>query len=145
MNRAKFWRISIALLAVAVLIGCSSPMKRKKGTVEGEDIVEYEEVEPTTPEQLPEPRIGESAIVSEEGTVDFDTDRGERIADEVYVPASEQLRTVYFDFDKYRLRPDTLMTLKGNAAYLIDHPDVRVLVEVHCDVRGSQEYNLSLG
>ena len=37
------------------------------------------------------------------------------------------------------------MILDEKAAYLREHPEVRVLVEGHCDDRGTNEYNLALG
>ncbi|MDR1940988.1 MAG: peptidoglycan-associated lipoprotein Pal [Endomicrobium sp.] len=55
------------------------------------------------------------------------------------------LKTIYFDFDKSDLMPDALDTLKENAAYLINNPAINVVVEGHCDDRGTIEYNLSLG
>jgi len=56
-----------------------------------------------------------------------------------------QLQTVYFDFDKYNLRPDAKASLDANAALLKEFPDAIVKVEGHCDERGTVEYNLSLG
>lgn len=55
------------------------------------------------------------------------------------------LKTIYFPFDKSDLSQDALSTLKENAAYLLNNPEVNVLVEGHCDDRGTIEYNLSLG
>lgn len=55
------------------------------------------------------------------------------------------LKTVYFDFDKYDLKDDTVATLKANAAWIKAHPNFRVVVEGHCDERGTIEYNLELG
>jgi peptidoglycan-associated lipoprotein len=55
------------------------------------------------------------------------------------------LKTIYFDFDKSELGTDALDTLKENAAYLINNPKVQVVVEGHCDDRGTVEYNLALG
>jgi peptidoglycan-associated lipoprotein len=52
---------------------------------------------------------------------------------------------IHFDFDKYVLTPQAMMILDDKAAYLREHPTVRVLVEGHCDDRGSNEYNLALG
>lgn len=145
MKQFHLWRVPIALLAMALLIGCTGPSKRRDRAREEEEIIEYEEFEPTTAEQLPEPRIGEDALIDEQ-SIGLDSDRGERIGNELYItPPEGELQTVYFDFDKYHLRPDALATLKNNAVYLIDHADARVLVEGHCDDRGSQEYNLSLG
>lgn len=55
------------------------------------------------------------------------------------------LQTVYFDFDKYDLRPDAIGTLGGIAGYLQENKNVRLLAEGHCDERGSSEYNMGLG
>ena len=52
---------------------------------------------------------------------------------------------IHFDFDKYVLTPRAMMILNDKAAYLSEHPGVRVLVEGHADERGSNEYNLALG
>lgn len=55
------------------------------------------------------------------------------------------LRTIYFDFDRSELGSDALSTLKENAAYLINNQKIKVVVEGHCDDRGTVEYNLALG
>jgi peptidoglycan-associated lipoprotein len=55
------------------------------------------------------------------------------------------LQTIYFDFDKYDLRPDAITKLEPIARFLQDHAQVRVLAEGHCDERGSSEYNMGLG
>jgi peptidoglycan-associated lipoprotein len=52
---------------------------------------------------------------------------------------------IHFDFDKYVLTPQAMMILDEKAAWLREHPDARVLIEGHCDERGSNEYNLALG
>lgn len=56
-----------------------------------------------------------------------------------------QLKTVYFDFDKYNLRPDAKAALDADFNLLQQFPDVIVKIEGHCDERGTVEYNLSLG
>ncbi len=56
-----------------------------------------------------------------------------------------QLKTVYFDFDKFNLRPDAKADLDFNFALLQQFPDVIIKIEGHCDERGTIEYNLSLG
>lgn len=56
-----------------------------------------------------------------------------------------QLKIVYFDFDSAELRPDCRETLKRNAEYLKSNSNLTVLVEGHCDERGTTEYNLALG
>lgn len=55
------------------------------------------------------------------------------------------LKTIYFDFDRYDLRPDARKTLEENAEVLKANPTWKILIEGHCDERGSNEYNLVLG
>jgi len=55
------------------------------------------------------------------------------------------LQNVYFEFDRYDLTPEALQTLADNARVLKAHPEARVVVEGHCDERGTVEYNLALG
>ncbi|MBW2172738.1 MAG: peptidoglycan-associated lipoprotein Pal [Deltaproteobacteria bacterium] len=52
---------------------------------------------------------------------------------------------VYFEYDKSTLLSDVLEMLKDNAEWLKDNPDVSVIIEGHCDERGSNEYNIALG
>lgn len=52
---------------------------------------------------------------------------------------------VYFDFDKYDLKPVYRDVLKGKADILKQFGEFRVIVEGHCDERGTEEYNLALG
>ncbi|HXH84930.1 MAG TPA: peptidoglycan-associated lipoprotein Pal [Candidatus Tectomicrobia bacterium] len=56
-----------------------------------------------------------------------------------------ELRDIHFDFDKYDIRPNDAKTLDANAAWLKSNPGHLVLIEGHCDERGTNEYNLALG
>ena len=55
------------------------------------------------------------------------------------------VKEVYFDFDKYDIRPEDAKTLDANAAWLKSNADNLLLIEGHCDERGTNEYNLALG
>jgi len=59
--------------------------------------------------------------------------------------AVADLKDVHFDFDKYDIRPGDAKTLDGNAGWLKSNPNHLVLIEGHCDERGTNEYNLALG
>src|SRR4030042_2433648 len=58
---------------------------------------------------------------------------------------SRLLKDIYFDFDKYDIRPQDPAILKENADLLAKSPAVKVQIEGHCDERGAIEYNLALG
>lgn len=55
------------------------------------------------------------------------------------------VRDAYFDYDKADIRTDARDALARTAEFLRSHPHIRVVVEGHCDERGSTEYNLGLG
>ncbi len=52
---------------------------------------------------------------------------------------------VFFDFDKYRIRPDMRLTMDRVAQFLLENPRVRIQVEGHSDERGTPDYNIALG
>ncbi len=51
----------------------------------------------------------------------------------------------YFDYDKSDVRPDARDALSKTAQFFRSYPQLRVVIEGHCDERGSTEYNLGLG
>jgi len=55
------------------------------------------------------------------------------------------LNQIFFAFDKADIRPEDAKTLTAGAAYLKANPNQLVLIEGHCDERGTSEYNLALG
>jgi peptidoglycan-associated lipoprotein len=59
--------------------------------------------------------------------------------------ASNDLRMIHFDFDKSDIRSGDAAILDANARWLSANPKHLVLIEGHCDERGTNEYNLALG
>ncbi len=58
---------------------------------------------------------------------------------------ARNVKDVFFDFDKYNIRSDETPTVNNDQTFLVQHPSIKVLVEGHCDDRGSEEYNIALG
>jgi peptidoglycan-associated lipoprotein len=57
-----------------------------------------------------------------------------------------ELRTIYFDFDRYSIRSDATTVLRANAqAIQANKKWGTVTIAGNCDERGSEEYNLALG
>ncbi len=52
---------------------------------------------------------------------------------------------VYFDYDMSVVKPEWRDLLTRHARYLAANPDVKVVLEGHCDERGTREYNVALG
>lgn len=57
----------------------------------------------------------------------------------------EVLKDIHFDFDKYDIRTDARPILGSIAEWLKKNRGINILLEGHCDERGTNEYNLALG
>lgn len=55
------------------------------------------------------------------------------------------IQDIFFDFDRSYIRADARPVLDQNAQILRSRPDVNVVIEGYCDIRGTDEYNLALG
>jgi peptidoglycan-associated lipoprotein len=60
-------------------------------------------------------------------------------------PIEIGLTDINFDYDKSNIRPDAREILKGNADYILKNGVSALLIEGHCDDRGTAEYNMALG
>ena len=123
-TQSRLTRLALSVLAALFIAGCSSTAT--------EPVIQQEPVE-----QAPEvvaPEVVE--IVS-----DFADDETTPV-DGSGQPIS---RTFYFEYDKAILNPSDLATLEVHAQILIRNSDRSVVVQGHCDERGTREYNLALG
>lgn len=57
----------------------------------------------------------------------------------------QPLAMIHFDYDKYFIRADAKPVLERDAAWLKKFRTIKILIEGHCDERGTEEYNLALG
>jgi hypothetical protein len=56
-----------------------------------------------------------------------------------------RFKNIYFDTDKYKLRPESIKELNNTAAVLKANPGMNISIEGHCDSRNTDEYNMVLG
>lgn len=59
--------------------------------------------------------------------------------------ALREMRTFYFEFDQSTVKSEARPALAAHAAYLAANPSSKVVVEGHCDERGTKGYNIALG
>ncbi|MBE7561180.1 OmpA family protein [bacterium] len=136
MNRSKSVQfVLLGMLVLLLLVSGGCGRRGTKDRAKGPGAGEY-----STPE-----RAGAEGGISE-GIVDLDIPP----ADRSRIPAGEpspvpELRTVYFEYNRFNLTEDAVATLESNLAWILARPNVMVRIEGHCDERGSEEYNLALG
>lgn len=58
---------------------------------------------------------------------------------------SQNVKDIYFDYDKYDIRGSEQSSLQADAQFLQQHANIHITIEGHSDERGSTEYNLALG
>jgi peptidoglycan-associated lipoprotein len=54
-------------------------------------------------------------------------------------------RSIYFDYDKFDIRPEYRDLVAAHARFLTNNRQFRMLIQGNTDERGSREYNLALG
>ena len=54
-------------------------------------------------------------------------------------------RSVYFDFDKFDVKPEYRSLVEAHAKFLRENPSAKMLIQGNADERGSREYNVGLG
>ena len=95
---------------------------------------------------------GDSSHIKQSANIKKTTGKGKAgagagRAEEAAVAAAAEsiVRDIHFDFDKSNIRPDAREILKVNADYFLKHQASSIVVEGHCDERGTAEYNMVLG
>ena len=58
---------------------------------------------------------------------------------------SQNIKDVYFDYDKADIRGDQQSSVQADAQFLNQHQNMNITIEGHCDERGSTDFNLALG
>lgn len=125
----------VALAVAALSTGCTTK-KPKIGTATGDG---YTDTLGTEDGRL---IIGYDPVTGEPIYADS-ADGMMRLDGEVL--GAGQFEPVYFDYDSPRLDPGEQAKIDAVVAYLQQNPTLGVIVEGHCDERGSNEYNLALG
>ncbi len=154
MRRNWVWGGLIALvlcLSVTFLTGCAKKATLKEGAVvtqEQKDVAQAPAVaddaaarEQALREQTLRDQEAREAAAREEA----DKAKKEAAAMAAAILKELQIADINFDFDKYNLKPEAQEILKKGAPAYLKYRDYKLVVEGHCDERGTSEYNLALG
>jgi peptidoglycan-associated lipoprotein len=131
----KIMVLALVLVFGYMLIGCA-----QRKVVQPQSSVTPEEMRAKASER-PEQRVPEEKI-TEQQIAKIETREGEM---PTYAEEKSIFEDIHFDFDKYDIRPDAKPILKSIADWLMKNKSADLLIEGHCDERGTNEYNLALG
>ncbi len=133
MKKLTITRLVVMLFALTLLAsGCA------KKPVAEESVVVTQPTQVEVQQQQPAGVTSQSVV----DTSAYDAAAAARAAERA---AAKGLARIHFDFDQYVLTAAAKSTLVSNAGLLRAALAVKVLIEGHCDERGSDEYNLALG
>ncbi|MCM8805101.1 MAG: peptidoglycan-associated lipoprotein Pal [Candidatus Omnitrophica bacterium] len=161
----KYFKYILLVLMTVGFFGCQCPTKLKKKFLEEkeekkeilkpeEKVFVKTEEKPVMEKEVKEEKIeGKAtkeevakAIKGEEIPVlEIPKDKKFVKPEEISEELAKIFKNIYFDFDKYDIRPDAAEILKKIGEYMLQKPDIKILIEGHCDERGTREYNLVLG
>ena len=143
MRKSRAWILGALMLAMLLVLSVSCA--KKKVTMEAQPMEEGMTAEQAQAQQEAEAEAARrEAEMAKKSQSEKQREEAAMMAEEARKRAFEE-EDIHFDFDKYVLTPKAMMILDEKASYLRDHPEVRVLIEGHCDERGTNEYNLALG
>lgn len=145
--RKKYW-IALALLFIipGLLFTTSCAKKtvkteKAKAPVTGEAAkaadLEKQKAELARQKALEEQRLEQERLAKASAEARKKVEQGKRVRFEK--------EHIYFDFDRYNLKPEAQRALKIKAAFMKANPKIKARIEGHCDERGTDEYNLALG
>jgi len=132
---------------VTLLAGVSMAALLAGGCANKETVKKEEAVVPVVEKTVPPKPVEQAKPVEQPKPVEqVQPAVSAAVPAEKTAPAEIKLETAYFDFDKSDLRQDTRDVLSKNAESILKSmPSAKILIEGHCDERGSAEYNLALG
>jgi peptidoglycan-associated lipoprotein len=126
----------LAILSLAVILVFSFAVSCKKKPKEVPPPPPPQAQEQPKVEKVEPPVVQEPQLTEEELFLQKSLDQ---------INQEKPLGTVYFDYDKSLIRDEAKPTLDMNASWLKRFRTVKILIEGHCDERGTEEYNLALG
>lgn len=131
--------LALVLLAALSVTACGGKKSRTPATVPGSGSA-------SAPRPAPAPSPPPSSPGSESGSSLSSFEDGDILSQSLEdLNAASPLVDIHFEFDSAALSEEAKQTLERHAEWLTRYPSVTILIEGHCDERGTVEYNLALG
>lgn len=138
-------QVCLLIFLGSVLLGC--PKKAAPPVTPPKKEVKKPEKKPTPPPPKPVAKPEPPKPVTPPPVIPKEPDKPQRVPQVDFVES--HFKTIYFEFDKSRLLSQARSTLEKNADLLREdlkkNPNLKLLIDGHCDERGTNEYNLALG
>ena len=126
-------RVSFAVLAVAAaLYGCATTESQDSSTSAGTPSAGKPSASTSTGSPSGGPVGSRSAATSGPGAASG-------------MQRPDMKRSVYYEFDKYDVKPEYRTLVESHARWLKANPQAKLVIEGNADERGSREYNVALG
>lgn len=126
----------VLIFGLIIFTGCAEKKSVVTNSAAQEQEVAPSPIPPPAPETAKQPSPTETANIKEAA--------GEQ-SSLMGATAKSPVSDINFDFDSSSIRPDAREILKVNADYLLNHRVSSIVVEGHCDEKGTAEYNMALG
>jgi peptidoglycan-associated lipoprotein len=129
----------LVLLALGLVLAGCPPRKVVQPEVQRQPTGISKEIKETT--QMPAEVKPEEKTITEQRLAKIETKEEKPM----YIEEKGLFEDIHFDFDRYDIRPDAKPILQKIASWLLKNTSAKILIEGHCDERGTNEYNLALG
>ncbi len=137
----KTFALALLTVLIVVLPACrtkKTPAPVTTPTATAAPAPEVAPPPPTTTVAPPSDFVKEPAVSEE--ALPSDIDEANRVAQQ-----RGYIQDAFFAFDESTLSPDAQTALQNSANWLKKNPQYNLLIEGHCDERGTEQYNLALG
>ena len=137
----------VLIFGLTIFIGCA-----EKKSVVTNSVAQEKEVSPaqtaaqtTNASRLSDTANPNNTINPNDSTNQNNTARGQSASVETTATAESSVHDINFDFDSSIISPDAREILKVNTVFLLKNRVSTIVIEGHCDERGTAEYNMALG
>jgi len=131
----------VLIFGLTIFTGCAE----KKSVVTNNATQEKEIAPAQTAAKTTDASNPSNTINPNDATNQNYTAREQSTRVETTATAEASVRDINFDFDSSIIRPDAREILKVNSDFLLKNRISSIVIEGHCDERGTAEYNMALG
>jgi len=136
----RLFTISVILLTMSMFSCANKQVVAPNKPVT--EVAKEDILPPVTDKASPAIEVDKDIIGKNEDTKNEVTKNEDAVKE---AQTSEPFKDIYFDYDKSGIKSESKDILKGISDFMIANLDVTLSVEGHCDERGTNEYNISLG